>query len=89
MKYEGLNELISMNVLSVLQDSELIQNISFLLTILVAVTTLVLNIVRSVKIAKMDGVITPEEVKDIADTVKDGVSNVIDTINKEGEDNVK
>lgn len=88
MEKIGLNELASVMTLTALQTDELMQLISFGATLLVAITTLILNIVRAVSIAKSDGKITTEEVVAIVDEVKNGIDDVKTIINK-GEEDVK
>ena len=88
MEKIGLNELASVMTLTALQTDELMQIISFGATLLVAVTTLILNIVRAVSIAKSDGKITTEEVVAIVDEAKNGIDDVKTIINK-GEEDVK
>ena len=91
MKLEGIRELFSVSVLSwftTLSSDDIIQGITFGLSLIVAITTIILNITRAVKHAKSDGKVTIEEIETIANELKDGL-NQVNNIIKEESKNVK
>lgn len=83
MKLEGMHELFSMGVLTALQTDEITQYISLGLTLLVSITTIVLNVVKAVKHAKNDGKISIDEVQNIIEEVKTGVEEVNKVVKEE------
>lgn len=56
--------------------------ICMVLTILSIIGGVVIDVIFKIKQAKNDNVITKEEVNDIIDTVKNGVDDIKDEINK-------
>lgn len=67
------------------QTNEVLQTISLIVTIVGAcVSMLLVPLLSWYQKAKEDGKITPEELKEGAETLKEGIKNVDDKINKEG-----
>ena len=68
-----------------IQDIESISSIiCTVLCIMSMLITLVITIINKIRKAKEDGVISKEEVKDITDTIKDGIGKIKDQVdNKE------
>ena len=89
MKLEGIRELLSVTVLSWFTSfttDEFIQAVTFGVSLIVAFTTIILNITRAVKHAKSDGKVTMEEFEVIASELKEGLNQVNNIINKDTED---
>lgn len=50
------------------------------------IITFIINLINKIKSAKVDGVITKEEMDDIKKTIQDGVKDISDELNKNKED---
>lgn len=64
-------------VFTAIQSNELFQIISLVLTILSIVISIIFTIYQWYNLAKKDGKITQEEIKDVIDQVKDKIDNNI------------
>lgn len=65
------------------QTNEVLQTISLIITIIGAIISMIIVPILSWYIkAKKDGKITPEEIKEGAETLGDGVEKVKDELNK-------
>lgn len=73
--------------LSVTELQQIISIICTIIGLLITITTaVIIPIWKSIRDAKKDGKITPEELEDIAKTAKDGIDKIEDELKDNNED---